>query len=98
MGEFRQYKRKQIAELRPWCQGDAMDRVSVSIADREASAPKTKREAKSAVKAENREPKGKRGPDSELTKAKKRIAAAKRRGKEPTVEDMHTVALSQAAE
>lgn len=38
---FKQYRRKQIAELRPYVQGeDLNDRVSVSAADREAGSPK----------------------------------------------------------
>lgn len=41
MSEFKQYRRKQIAELRPWRYGDAMDRVSVSAADKEAGSPKS---------------------------------------------------------
>ena len=40
MSKFRQYRRKQIAELRPWRAGDAMDRVSVSAVDRNAGSPK----------------------------------------------------------
>lgn len=40
MSEFRQYRRKQIAELRPWRAGDAMDRISVSAPDKEAGSPK----------------------------------------------------------
>lgn len=37
---FRKYRRKQIAELRPWVEGDDMARVSVSAADKEAGSPK----------------------------------------------------------
>ena len=40
MSEFRQYRRKLIAELRPWRAGDAMDRISVSASDKEAGSPK----------------------------------------------------------
>jgi hypothetical protein len=40
MSEFKQYRRKQIAELRPWKPGDDMTRVSVSAADAEAGSPK----------------------------------------------------------
>lgn len=40
MSEFRQYRRKQIAELRPWRAGDAMDRISISAVDKEAGSPK----------------------------------------------------------
>lgn len=38
--EFKRYRRKQIAELRPWAPGDDMTRVSVSQADRDAGSPK----------------------------------------------------------
>lgn len=38
---FQPYRRKQIAELRPYEQGETLtDRVSVSAADREAGSPK----------------------------------------------------------
>lgn len=41
MGQFKQYRRKQIAELRPYVEGEILDgRVSVSAADREAGSPK----------------------------------------------------------
>ena len=40
MSEFRQYRRKQIAELRPWRVGDVMERISVSASDKEAGSPK----------------------------------------------------------
>jgi hypothetical protein len=40
MGEFKQYRRKQITELRPWAEGDDMERVSVSAPDKEAGSPK----------------------------------------------------------
>jgi hypothetical protein len=40
MAEFTQYRRKQIAELRPWKPGDDMSRVSVSVPDRKAGSPK----------------------------------------------------------
>lgn len=40
MSEFIQYRRKQIAEMRPWRHGDEMTRVSVSASDREAGSPK----------------------------------------------------------
>jgi hypothetical protein len=40
MTEFKPYRRKQIAELRPWQPGDDMSRVSISAADREAGSPK----------------------------------------------------------
>jgi hypothetical protein len=38
--EFRQYQRRQIAELRPYVEGEALERVSVSAADRDAGSPK----------------------------------------------------------
>lgn len=37
---FKQYRRKQIAELRPYVFGEPMERISISIPDREAGAPK----------------------------------------------------------
>ena len=40
MSEFKQYRRKQIAELRPWQESDDMSRVSVSAPDSEAGSPK----------------------------------------------------------
>jgi len=40
MTEFKQYRRKQIAELRFWQPGDDMTRVSVSAPDQEAGSPK----------------------------------------------------------
>lgn len=40
MSDFTQYRRKQIAELRPWMPGDDMNRVSVSAPDKEAGSPK----------------------------------------------------------
>lgn len=40
MTTFKQYRRKQIAELRPWAPGDDMTKVSVSAPDREAGSPK----------------------------------------------------------
>lgn len=41
MSEFKQYRRRQIAELRPYVQGELLsDRVSISPADREAGSPK----------------------------------------------------------
>ena len=39
--EFKQYRRKQIAELRPYVEGEILtDRVSISAPDREAGSPK----------------------------------------------------------
>lgn len=39
-GKFSQYRRSQIAELRPYEPGDNMERVSVSASDKEAGSPK----------------------------------------------------------
>jgi hypothetical protein len=41
MAEFKQYRRKQIAELTPWEPGFDMARVSVSAPDKEAGSPKS---------------------------------------------------------
>jgi hypothetical protein len=39
--EFKRYRRKQVAELRPYVPGESLgDRVSVSASDREAGSPK----------------------------------------------------------
>ncbi|TGP34039.1 MULTISPECIES: hypothetical protein [unclassified Mesorhizobium] len=40
MTEFAKYRRKQIAELRPWQPSDDMSRVSISAPDKEAGSPK----------------------------------------------------------
>jgi hypothetical protein len=40
MSEFKQYRRSQIAELRPYEPGEDMTRVSVSAPDREVGSPK----------------------------------------------------------
>jgi hypothetical protein len=41
MSTFKSYRRKQIAELRPYVPGeDLSDRVSVSASDKEAGSPK----------------------------------------------------------
>ena len=42
MREFKQYRRKQIAELRPYLEGECIDttEVSVSQADLDAGSPK----------------------------------------------------------
>lgn len=40
MSEFKQYRRKQIAELRPFVPGEVLERVSISVPDREAGSPK----------------------------------------------------------
>jgi len=40
MSEFKQYRRSQIAELRPYEPGEALDGVSVAGVDREAGSPK----------------------------------------------------------
>ena len=39
-GEFKRYRRKQNAELRPYVQGENMDGISVSDADAKAGSPK----------------------------------------------------------
>ncbi len=40
MSDFIQYRRKQIAELRPWRPGDDMAGVSISQPDQENGSPK----------------------------------------------------------
>jgi hypothetical protein len=40
MSEFKRYRRKQIAELRPYVQDENMDGISVSDADAKAGSPK----------------------------------------------------------
>jgi len=40
MSEYKQYRRKQIAELADWHEGFDMTRVSVSAADAAAGSPK----------------------------------------------------------
>lgn len=41
MSEFKRYRRTQIAEIRPFGEGEVLpDRVSVSKPDREAGSPK----------------------------------------------------------
>lgn len=40
MTDFKQYRRKQIAELRPWREGDDMTGISVSAEDSVAGSPK----------------------------------------------------------
>lgn len=37
---FTQYRRKQIAELRPYIDGEDMAKVSISAPDKEAGSPK----------------------------------------------------------
>lgn len=39
MPDFKQYRRKQIAELRPYESGEALDGVSVADVDRKAGSP-----------------------------------------------------------
>ena len=41
VSEFKPYRRKQIAELRPWMPGDDMMAISVSGPDTEAGSPKS---------------------------------------------------------
>lgn len=40
MSEFKQYRRKQIAELREYEEGDDLTGVSISNPDKEAGSPK----------------------------------------------------------
>lgn len=41
MSEFKQYRRKQIAELRPYVAGETLpDHVSISQADKDAGSPR----------------------------------------------------------
>ena len=40
MSEFKQYRRKQIAELRPYMVGEALEGVSISDVDKQAGSPK----------------------------------------------------------
>jgi hypothetical protein len=38
--EFKRYRRKQIAELRPYVPGESVEGISISQADRDAGSPK----------------------------------------------------------
>ncbi len=40
MSDFIQYRRKELAELRPYIDGELMDGISISAADRKAGSPK----------------------------------------------------------
>jgi len=40
MADFQQYRRKQIAELRPYISGETLKSVSISALDTEAGSPK----------------------------------------------------------
>jgi hypothetical protein len=40
MSSFKRYRRKQIAELRPYEPGEPLDGVSISDVDRKAGSPK----------------------------------------------------------
>ncbi len=40
MTDFKQYRRKQIAELRPYELGEVLVGVSISVPDKEAGSPK----------------------------------------------------------
>jgi len=41
MSEFKQYRRKEIAELRPYVEGERLNNtVSISLADKENGSPK----------------------------------------------------------
>ena len=39
MSDFKQYRRKQIAELRPYVPGEDMTDISISTPDRDRGAP-----------------------------------------------------------
>lgn len=41
MGDFTPYRRKQIAELRPYVPGESMDGISVAAVDQAAGSPKS---------------------------------------------------------
>lgn len=41
MNDFKQFRRSQIAELRPWVPGEDITKISVSMPDRNAGSPKT---------------------------------------------------------
>ncbi|MEO6588816.1 MAG: hypothetical protein ABIP06_05760 [Pyrinomonadaceae bacterium] len=42
MSDFKQYRRKQIVELRPFTEGEILsERVSISAPDKEAGSPKS---------------------------------------------------------
>jgi hypothetical protein len=38
--DFKQYRRSQIAELRPYVEGEDLEHVSISKPDRDAGSPK----------------------------------------------------------
>ncbi len=40
MSEFRQYRRRQLSEARPYVSGESMDGISVSEIDKLAGSPK----------------------------------------------------------
>jgi hypothetical protein len=40
MGEFVRFRRKEIAELRPYVPGETLEGVSISQVDRDAGSPK----------------------------------------------------------
>jgi hypothetical protein len=40
-GKFVQYKRTQIAEMRPYVFGEPLNNVSISLPDRQAGSPKS---------------------------------------------------------
>jgi hypothetical protein len=37
---FKQYRRKQIAELRPYVKGESLEGVSIAVVDHDAGSPK----------------------------------------------------------
>jgi hypothetical protein len=69
-GEFKRYRRKQIAELRPYVQGENMDGISVSDADAEAGSPKAGDMI--ARNPENHEDSGWSPPNTSLTTSRPR--------------------------
>jgi hypothetical protein len=40
MTEYKQYRRKQVAEMRPYGHGDDLNGISISDVDRNAGSPK----------------------------------------------------------
>jgi hypothetical protein len=41
MSEFQQYRKKQLAEMRPYVEGEPLDGVSIADIDRANGSPKT---------------------------------------------------------
>ncbi len=40
MGEFTQYRKKQLAEMRPYVEGEPLEGISIADVDRQAGSPK----------------------------------------------------------